>query len=86
MPILVKARHTYPMHPQVQLRRPGSCSVCGMAMEPLAPTAGDQDSAELQYLAVRFQINLVLTIPLLLMGLMRERIPGNPPLKGHGIA
>jgi len=31
--------HTCPMHPEVRQEGPGSCPKCGMALEPLAPSA-----------------------------------------------
>ena len=32
-------RFTCPMHPEVRQNGPGSCPLCGMALEPVAPTA-----------------------------------------------
>ena len=31
--------YTCPMHPEVRQDRPGACPICGMGLEPLAPTA-----------------------------------------------
>jgi Cu+-exporting ATPase len=31
--------YTCPMHPQIRERHAGSCPLCGMALEPLSPTA-----------------------------------------------
>jgi Cu+-exporting ATPase len=32
-------QYTCPMHPEIKQRGPGSCPTCGMALEPIAPTA-----------------------------------------------
>src|SRR5690349_10835689 len=32
---------TCPMHPEIVREGPGSCPICGMALEPMTPTAGD---------------------------------------------
>ena len=42
-----KATYTCPMHPQVVQTGPGSCPLCGMALEPLAPSASDAPDPEL---------------------------------------
>ena len=39
MPLPAGALYTCPMHPQVRQDHPGSCPKCGMALEPVAPTA-----------------------------------------------
>ena len=36
--------YTCPMHPQIRQTGPGSCPICGMALEPLMPTAVEDDS------------------------------------------
>src|SRR5438128_2502334 len=40
------AVYTWPMHPEVRQNGPGACPKCGMALEPLAPTA---PSAPVEY-------------------------------------
>ena len=32
---------TCPMHPQIVRKEPGSCPICGMALEPMTPTYGE---------------------------------------------
>src|SRR5260370_21160084 len=39
---------TCPMHPQVQRAGPGSCPICGMALEPMTPAGGDTANPELR--------------------------------------
>ena len=55
--------YTCPMHPEIRRDRPGSCPICGMALEPLAPTSEPVENAELEDMSRRFWIGLVLTLP-----------------------
>ena len=57
------ATYTCPMHPEVRQIGPGSCPICGMALEPLAITAEPQANPELVDMKRRFWIGLVLTLP-----------------------
>src|SRR3954470_11584316 len=56
-----RAVYTCPMHPQIRQLGPGSCPICGMALEPLTPTGEDDPNAELADMSRRFWIALVLT-------------------------
>jgi Cu+-exporting ATPase len=58
------AVHTCPMHPQIRHQGPGSCPICGMALEPLQPTAGDGGGGELADMRRRFIIGLLLAAPI----------------------
>ena len=55
--------YTCPMHPQIRQVGPGSCPICGMALEPLEVTAEAGPNAELIEMSRRFWIGLVLTLP-----------------------
>jgi Cu+-exporting ATPase len=57
--------YTCPMHPQIRQNGPGSCPICGMALEPEMPTADTGPNAELADMTRRFWIGLVLTLPVL---------------------
>jgi Cu+-exporting ATPase len=57
--------YTCPMHPEVRQIGPGSCPICGMALEPLSPTADAGPNPELADMQRRFRIGLVLTLPVL---------------------
>jgi Cu+-exporting ATPase len=61
------------MHPQIIRDRPGSCPICGMALEPMTPTV-DEGNPELAEMGRRFWVSLALTVPLLAMA-MGEMIP-----------
>jgi Cu+-exporting ATPase len=58
--------YTCPMHPEVRQKGPGSCPICGMALEPLTPTAAPEDDSELRDMSRRFWIGAALTLPLLI--------------------
>ena len=52
-----------PMHPQIRQNGPGSCPICGMALEPEVMTGEEGPSHELTDMTRRFWIGLVLTLP-----------------------
>ncbi|MBN9318744.1 MAG: copper-translocating P-type ATPase [Caulobacterales bacterium 68-7] len=55
--------YTCPMHPQVRQVGPGSCPICGMALEPEVMTSETGPSQELKDMTRRFWIGLVLALP-----------------------
>jgi Cu+-exporting ATPase len=55
--------YTCPMHPEIRQVGPGSCPICGMALEPELATAETGPNPELADMTRRFWIGLVLTIP-----------------------
>ena len=68
------AMYTCPMHPEIRQAGPGSCPLCGMALEPVAPVA-EEDTSELRYMERRFWLALVLTAPVFVLA-MSELVPG----------
>jgi Cu+-exporting ATPase len=58
-----QAEYTCPMHPQVRQMGPGSCPICGMALEPVLATAEQGESPELHDMTRRFWIGTALTVP-----------------------
>ncbi|CAP44921.1 heavy metal translocating P-type ATPase [Bordetella petrii] len=62
------AEYTCPMHPQIRQIGPGSCPICGMALEPVTVSLdGEQESSELRDFSRRFWIGLVLTLPVVVL-------------------
>ena len=61
------AIYTCPMHPEVRQDGPGSCPICGMALEPEEVTLEEGPNPELADMQRRFWIGLVLTLPLLVL-------------------
>src|SRR5215467_5908816 len=68
---------TCPMHPQIVRDGPGSCPICGMALEPLTPTAEEPENPELIAMTRRFWVGVVLSLPLLLL-VMADDLLGAP--------
>ena len=68
------------MHPQVVRDAPGSCPVCGMALEPVLPSAGEGENAELADMTRRLRISAALTGPLL-WALLGEAAPALDPMR-----
>jgi len=59
--------YTCPMHPEVRQVGPGSCPICGMALEPEQVSLDDQPDPELLDMTRRFWIALVLTAPVFVL-------------------
>ncbi len=59
--------YTCPMHPQIRQPGPGSCPICGMALEPETPSAETGPKPELVDFTRRFWIGLVLTLPVFVL-------------------
>src|SRR5213075_3181336 len=61
------AEWTCPMHPEIVRPAPGSCPICGMALETRTVTLEEAENPELADMRRRFWISAALTIPLVLM-------------------
>ena len=61
----LSVEYTCPMDPQIRQKGPGTCSICGMALEPVQATAGEESNAELTSMTRRFGVSAALTAPLL---------------------
>ena len=73
------AVYTCPMHPEIRKVGPGSCPICGMALEPLVITGEEAPNPDLADMSRRFWASVVLTTPLLLLA-MGEMALGRSPL------
>ncbi len=58
-----KGEYTCPMHPQIRQMGPGTCPICGMALEPVMATDETGESPELRDMTRRFWIGLLLALP-----------------------
>ena len=67
--------YTCPMHPEIRQPGPGSCPICGMALEPVVASAEDRPNPELVDMTRRFWIGLALTVPVFVLA-MAEHLPG----------
>ena len=63
---------TCPMHPQVQRAEPGSCPICGMALEPMTPAGSDTANPELRDMARRFWVCVALSVPLVALAMTED--------------
>ena len=61
------AIYTCPMHPEIRQEGPGSCPICGMALEPEVVTADTAPNPELADMTRRFWIGLALALPVFLL-------------------
>jgi Cu+-exporting ATPase len=59
--------YTCPMHPEIRQLGPGTCPICGMALEPLLVSADQAPNEELNDMTRRFWIGLVLTLPVFVL-------------------
>lgn len=60
--------YTCPMHPEIRQDVPGTCPKCGMALEPAAPAAEENDT-ELRGVRRKFWIAAALAAPLLVVAM-----------------
>jgi Cu+-exporting ATPase len=67
-------RYTCPMHPQIVQIGPGSCPICGMALEPMDPLAEVEADPEYDSMRRRFWISAALSLPLLVLSMFGEAL------------
>ena len=70
--------YTCPMHPQIRQAGPGSCPICGMALEPEVATLDAPPNPELADMTRRFWIGLALSVPAVVLEM------GGHLVGGHG--
>jgi Cu+-exporting ATPase len=63
LPVDANTIYTCPMHPEIRQVGPGSCPICGMALEPEVASLDSGPNPELIDMTRRFWIGLVLTAP-----------------------
>ncbi|MCI4568907.1 heavy metal translocating P-type ATPase [Lysobacter sp. CFH 32150] len=66
--------YTCPMHPQIRQPGPGTCPICGMALEPEMPSLEEEDNQELSDFSRRFWWTLPLTALVLALAMLGPRI------------
>ena len=71
-PAVGETRWTCPMHPQIVRSEPGSCPICGMALEPMTPVGGEASNPELHDMTRRFWVGLALSIPLVALAMAED--------------
>jgi Cu+-exporting ATPase len=85
-PVDLEAEYTCPMHPEVRQKGPGSCPICGMALEPVDAAHVEERNVELEDMTRRFVVSLALTAPIFAF-MVAEMLPGRPidRLVSHGL-
>ncbi|MBO6716672.1 MAG: heavy metal translocating P-type ATPase [Rhizobiaceae bacterium] len=69
-PMPAGTQYTCPMHPEIVRDKPGSCPLCGMALEPMGVPTGDEGpNPELIDFTRRFWVSAVLALPLLIVAM-----------------
>ena len=71
--------YTCPMHPEIRQVGPGSCPICGMALEPEVASLDAPPNPELADMTRRFWIGLVLALPAVVLEM------GGHLVGGHGL-
>jgi Cu+-exporting ATPase len=66
-PVAQGTIYTCPMHPQIRRSEPGSCPICGMALEPEGIPEAEGTSPELKYMTRRFLVGAVLATPIFVL-------------------
>ncbi|HEX7486285.1 MAG TPA: heavy metal translocating P-type ATPase [Vicinamibacterales bacterium] len=71
-------QYTCPMHPEVVRDAPGTCPICGMALEPRTITAAqeNEENPELVDMTRRFSVSVFLSVPLIVIVMAHD-------LSGH---
>ncbi len=68
------AMWTCPMHREVRQEGPGTCPICGMALEPEVPSLNDAPNLELVDFTRRTYVAGALTVPLLAISMVGEML------------
>jgi P-type Cu+ transporter len=69
--------YTCPMHPEILQIGPGSCPICGMALEPVEVSAEAEADPEYESMSRRLWVSAALSVPLLVIAMAGEwlRLP-----------
>jgi Cu+-exporting ATPase len=68
-PVPAGTRFTCPMHPEIVQDKPGTCPICGMALEPMMPSLDDEENPELTDFRRRFWLTLPLSVAVLTLAM-----------------
>ncbi len=69
-----KIRYTCPMHPEIIRFGPGSCPICGMALEPVDVFTEVEADPEYDSMRLRFWVSTALSLPVLLLSMLGESL------------
>jgi len=74
------AQYTCPMHPEILQNGPGSCPICGMALEPVEVSAVAEADPEYDSMSRRLWVSAALSLPLLVIAMGGDlyKLPFSP--------
>jgi P-type Cu+ transporter len=78
-PVPAGTIYTCPMHPEIRQVGPGTCPICGMALEPEVVSLDDAPNPELTDMSRRFWIGAALAVPPVVLEM------GGHVMGGHGL-
>ena len=61
--------YTCPMDPEIVQDEPGSCPICGMALEPMMVSLDDEENPELIDMTRRLWVSAALSLPVLILAM-----------------
>lgn len=74
-----------PMHPEIRQPGPGSCPICGMALEPEAITLDTQKNPELSYMLEKLWIGFVFAFPVFMLEMTTHMFSGGNMHRIHWV-
>jgi len=75
-PAMPGSRYTCPMHPEIVQDTPGTCPLCGMALEPMMPSLDENENPELTDFRRRFWWTLPLSLAVLVIAMFGHQFAG----------
>jgi len=69
-----EGNYTCPMHPEIVQDEPGSCPICGMALEPV-DVSTDAENVELDDMNRRFKWSVLLASPVFILAMVADLVP-----------
>jgi Cu+-exporting ATPase len=78
-----KVRYTCPMHPEIVQIGPGSCPICGMALEAMDAFAEAEADPEYDSMRRRFQVSAAFSLAVLLIAMFGDalKLPLSPVVR-----
>src|SRR5512144_2268535 len=68
------SKYTCPMHPEIVRDVPGTCPICGMALEPMMPSLDDGENPEFTDFRRRFRWTLPLSLAVFVLAMFGDRL------------
>jgi Cu+-exporting ATPase len=74
------SKYTCPMHPEIVRDVPGTCPICGMALEPMMPSLDEGENPELTDFRRRFRWTLPLSLAVFVLAMFGDRLTTLAPV------